>query len=207
MIAHVLRAVGLPTFATTSMGTTIDGDAQPDPATLRALYDLLEAAHRRGVRHAAIEVTSRALADGYAKRWRFDLGVFTNLSPDHFATHGSWENYLAAKAQLFVHLGPGCTAVLNAGDEASLLLDQAIPDDVTRRWFHAPARGGVRHAPVDLQAVAVAIGLTGTDVELAPSELATQLGGRLSVPLVGEVFAENALAAATACLAIGIAGD
>ncbi|MFO0636317.1 MAG: Mur ligase family protein [Nannocystaceae bacterium] len=54
-----------------------------------------------GLRFAVVEATSKALAEAYAKRWRFDLGVFTNLSPDHLQTHGSWEHYLAAKAQLF----------------------------------------------------------------------------------------------------------
>jgi hypothetical protein len=64
---------------------------------------------------------------------------------DHFGTHGSWEHYLAAKAQLFMHLGPGRTAVLNAADPHALFLDQAIPADVARRWFAAP---GPRRAAV-----------------------------------------------------------
>ena len=37
----------------------------------------------QGVRHAALEVTSKALAAGFAKFWRFDLAVFTNLSREH----------------------------------------------------------------------------------------------------------------------------
>jgi UDP-N-acetylmuramoyl-L-alanyl-D-glutamate--2,6-diaminopimelate ligase len=70
----------------------------------------------RGQQRAVVEITSQALARGYAKRWRYDVGVFTNLSPDHFKTHGSWEHYLASKAQLFVHLPAHGAAVLNARD-------------------------------------------------------------------------------------------
>ena len=88
-----------------------------------------------------IETTSLALGHGYARQWRFDLGVFTNLSPDHFGTHGSWEHYLAAKAQLFMHLGPGRVAVLNAADPHALYIDQAVPADV-----RAPVVRGARVA-------------------------------------------------------------
>jgi hypothetical protein len=62
--------------------------------------DLDDRAAERGCRHAVLETTSHGLAQGYARAWRFDLGVFTNLSPDHFTIHASWEHYLAAKAQL-----------------------------------------------------------------------------------------------------------
>ena len=79
------------------------------------------------------EVTSQALANGYARKWRFDLGVFTNLSRDHLDAHGSFEHYLAERSsRLSVHSGPGRTAVLNSCDETSLLLDRVTPPDVLR---------------------------------------------------------------------------
>jgi len=87
-----------------------------------------------------VEVTSAALARGFARVWRYDLGVFTNLSRDHVEAHGSWEHYLASKAQLFVHLGPGATAVLNACDPAAMLLDRVTPEDVVRRFFAVDTR-------------------------------------------------------------------
>ena len=112
--------------------------------------------------------TSLALANGYARSWRFDLGVFTNLSVDHFGTHGSWEHYLAAKAQLFMHLGPGRVAVLNAADRHALFVDHAIPGDVARLWFAAPGRGP-RLRDADLEAEGFEIGPEGTRVRLRPS--------------------------------------
>jgi UDP-N-acetylmuramoyl-L-alanyl-D-glutamate--2,6-diaminopimelate ligase len=132
--------------------------------------------------------------------------VFTNLSPDHLSTHGSWEHYLAAKAQLFVHLGPGRTAVLNAADAHALLLDRAIPADVQRLWFCAPGRGPRLH-DAELEAESVAIDADGTRVRLRPSPVADRLAPEITVRMVGEVFAENALAAAAGALAAGIPGD
>jgi UDP-N-acetylmuramoyl-L-alanyl-D-glutamate--2,6-diaminopimelate ligase len=177
----------------------------PTPGDWDAFLSLAEEAGRRGCERAAVELTSQVLARGHAQRWRFDVGVFTNLSEDHLSTHGSWEHYLASKAQLFVHLGPGRTAVLNACDPVSELLDQVIPADVERLWYGAPSRGPFLRTPA-LAAESVEFSVRGTFVRLAPSAEARALGGSLQVSMAGEVFAENALAAAAAALAAGIPG-
>src|SRR5262249_49695303 len=141
---------------------------------------------------------------GFARVWRYDLGVFTNLTRDHVTEHGSWEHYLASKAQLFIHLAPEATAVLNAADPAALLIDQVTPADVKRCFFAVPSRGTpLRDA--DLLATEVEVSPDGTRVRLAPSAAAEQLGGELSTCFIGEVFAENLLAAALAGLALPLA--
>ncbi len=207
MHAAILRAWGKPTLVISTLGYAIDETPITDlPRSLSGFYEAFRRALALGIEHAAVEVTSKALAEGYAKRWRFDLGVFTNLSPDHFTTHGSWEHYLASKAQLLVHLGPGRTGVLNAGDEHALLVHQAMPPDVRRRWFHAPTRGEARIAP-DLAAASIDVDAHGTRVVLAPSALAERLGPTLQLRMVGDVFAENALAAALAADAAGVPAD
>lgn len=203
MIAAALRAMVRPVLQVSTVGVALDDMPLPRGRRFADFLATLEAAAERGARHAVIEATSLGLAQGYARAWRFDLGVFTNLSVDHFSTHGSWEHYLAAKAQLFVLLGPGRTAVLNAADPAAGLLDQAIPADVERRWYAAPSRGP-RRCAADLEAEGVDVGPEGTLVRLAPSPLAERLGGALRTRMIGEVFGENALAAALAALATGV---
>ena len=207
LIAAALREAGRPCTMLSTVQTAIDGEDRPPPASLQGMYDVLAEGVAVGCRDAVIEVTSRALAHGYAKRWRFDLGVFTNLSPDHLTTHGTWENYLAAKAQLFVHLAPGRTAVLNAADRHAWMIDKAIRPDVHRKWFWAPGREDLPDLPVSLCASAVSVDAGGTEVTLADGDDARSLGGRLRVRMIGEVFAENALAAACVGLASGIPGD
>lgn len=176
------------------------------PHTRKGFFDAFSAAHEAGAHWASVEVTSRALADSYAKRWRFDLGVFTNLSPDHLSTHGSYEAYLAAKAQLFIHLGPGRTAVLNAADEHAMFIDQAIPPDVKRCWFASPTRGPLLRE-ADLEAERIEVDARGTRVALKRSALADALGGTLQTRMVGAVFAENAMAAAAAGIGAGLDPD
>ena len=122
LVAHALRAAGRLVLAETTLGYRFDDEELDVPRTATGFYAALEGAAKRGARHAAIEVTSEALAKGFAKRWRFDIGVFTNLTRDHLDAHGSWEHYLASKAQLFAHLPPGGAAVLNGCDEVAPLL-------------------------------------------------------------------------------------
>lgn len=207
LIAACLAAAGRACTVMSTVRTAVDGIDRAPPASLQGMYDLLQDGVAQGARDAVIEVTSRALAHGYAKRWRFDLGVFTNLSPDHLTTHGTWENYLAAKAQLFIHLAAGKTAVLNAGDRHAWMLDKAIGPDVVRRWFWAPGREPVPDLPLSLRAQGVRIDADGTEVTLEPSPDAEALGGQLRVRMIGDVFAENALAAASAGLAMGLPGE
>jgi UDP-N-acetylmuramoyl-L-alanyl-D-glutamate--2,6-diaminopimelate ligase len=53
--------------------------------------------------HAAIEVSSHALAQGRTDGVRFDSAIFTNLSRDHIDYHGDMQSYFETKAQLFAH--------------------------------------------------------------------------------------------------------
>lgn len=203
LVGAAMAGEGRKVLCETTIGYSFEGKPVPVDRTLRGFLGALAQAAKLGSRHAAVETTSQALNRGYARIWRFDVGVFTNLTHDHLAAHGSWEHYLASKAQLFVHLGPGKTAVLNAGDECSLLLDRVTPADVRRIWYGVPSRGEFVRPP-DLQARRVTIGLDGTRVELEDGPLAARFDGELSTKLLGEVFAENLLAAAAAVSAIGV---
>ena len=161
LIASVLRAAGKRVLLETTLGYRLDDEALDVPRTMGGYLQAFEKAAKAGAMDAVVEVTSHALANGYARKWRFDLGVFTNLSRDHLDAHGSFEPYLASKAQLFVHLGPGRTAVLNSGDETSLLLDRVTPPDVLRTWYSSPNRGPALHPP-DLAARSIELSAEGT---------------------------------------------
>jgi UDP-N-acetylmuramoyl-L-alanyl-D-glutamate--2,6-diaminopimelate ligase len=203
LIASILRAAGIPALSITTLGQAIDGEPLPAGKRWEDYVGAFRAARERGCRHAVVEVTSRVLADGFAKRWRFDHAVFTNLTHDHLDIHPSYEHYLASKAQLFVHLGPGRIAVLNAADAPAQLIGQIMPGDVRRVGYAAPHRG-TPWCQADVTAARIAVDALGTAIGLEPSPFARALGESLRIPLVGEVFAENALAAAALGLALGI---
>lgn len=207
MIWHLLGEVSEgPVLKKTTLGCWIGEEELTEAKDLRGFLQSFGRLADRSGTHAAVEVTSQALSIGYAKFWRFDVGVFTNLSHDHLNTHGSFEHYLASKAQLFVHLPDDGAAVLNAADETSALIDRVTPPAVKRLRFGVASRGTL--APeMDLAARAVNVSWEGTRIELLPGDLADALGGELEVPFVGEVYAENALGACLAAVHMGLSPE
>lgn len=202
LAAAILEAEGHDVLTESTVGYFFKGQKLEVPRTIQGFMAALKHAAQAGAKRAVVETTSNALARSYAKIWRYDDAVFTNLTQEHIEAHGSWEHYLACKAQLFVHLGPDRTAALNANDPASRLLDAVIPPDVHRRWYGVGWRGHLEVTP-ELLATDCELGPEGTLIRLAPGPLAESLGGELRLRFVGEVFAENALGAALGTLAQG----
>jgi UDP-N-acetylmuramoyl-L-alanyl-D-glutamate--2,6-diaminopimelate ligase len=77
-----------------------------------------------GLTHVILETTSHGWAQYRVDACEIDIGVITNITHEHLDEHGSFQNYLAAKARLFESLaetvpkpwGNPRLAVLNADD-------------------------------------------------------------------------------------------
>lgn len=99
---------GLKTKSNTGLIGTVEtriGDERikserttPEATDLQALFAVMR---ERGVEAVAMEVSSHALVLGRVDGCVFDIGVFTNLSPEHMEFHSDMEDYFRAKAQLF----------------------------------------------------------------------------------------------------------
>ncbi len=211
-VAAALATVARPVARTTTVGAFLGDALVTDlPKDYDGFVALLERALAAGGRYAAIEYTSEALALGFARAWPADVGIFTNLTHDHLDSHGTPEHYLASKAQLFMHLAPNGTAVLNAADPASELVREVIPPGVGVMAYAVPERGAASMA-TDLSARSVEVGWDGTTIhcERAPSMrvgLGESIPDTLRVRAIGSVYAENALAALLGSIAAGVAGD
>ncbi len=203
-IAAALRAgTGAPVVRATTVGVFVDDDLLDLPPTYDGFLVAMRTALDRGGRAAAIELTSEALAFGFATAWPVQTGVFTNLTHDHLDAHGSPEHYLASKAQLFVHLPAGGAAILNGCDPASALLAEIVPAGVRRLTFGAPDRGEPLF-PLDLEAIDVDVTWAGTRLSLRASEAIGPVPPAMTVRAIGEVYAENAVAALAAAIAWGV---
>jgi UDP-N-acetylmuramoyl-L-alanyl-D-glutamate--2,6-diaminopimelate ligase len=201
MVAAIVDAAGEPSARLTTVGAWVRGELIPSPTPQEEFLMVVERAVEIGVRTLALEVTSKALAAGLAQRWPAHVAVFTNLTRDHLDMHGTAEAYLASKAQLFLMLPAGGTAVLNADDESSQLIREVIPDGVNVEQF------SVRDAGVALAARAIELAADGTRVVLADGAFARELGGELQLSIAGGVHAQNALGAALAARAAGYGAD
>ncbi|MDQ6693901.1 MAG: UDP-N-acetylmuramoyl-L-alanyl-D-glutamate--2,6-diaminopimelate ligase [Chloroflexota bacterium] len=98
----------------------------------RYLHDMVKA----GTEVAVLETTSHALDQGRVECVDYDVAVVTNVTHEHLDWHGSWENYMAAKAKLFERLnnsyrkaGTPKVAVINADDKSYAWLKK-IPADI-----------------------------------------------------------------------------
>jgi UDP-N-acetylmuramoyl-L-alanyl-D-glutamate--2,6-diaminopimelate ligase len=73
-----------------------------------------------------MEVSSHALSFRKTVPITFEVGVFTNLTPDHLDFHINMENYFRAKQSLFDHC---LNAVINYDDCYGRILAENIKND------------------------------------------------------------------------------
>src|SRR5262249_54954849 len=189
-IAAALRTVARPVARATTIGYYLDDEELPFPKDYDGFLALMKACVDRGGKLAAIELTSEALARGFMKAWPSQVGVFTNLTHDHLDAHGSPEHYLASKAQLFVSLPEGGTAILNGCDPAAALIAEVIPAHVKTLRYGVPARGEA-WGELDLRAARVDLGWDGTRITLETR--LPDMPEELRVRAIGAIYAENAL--------------
>jgi UDP-N-acetylmuramoyl-L-alanyl-D-glutamate--2,6-diaminopimelate ligase len=203
-LRRLSRASGAgPVARATTVGFFLDDERIELEKSYSGFVDGMHACFERGGKYAAVELTSEALAKGFARAWQCNVGVFTNLTHDHLDAHGSPEHYLASKAQLFVSLQAGATAVLNAGDPVFDLLREIMPAGVKVLSYAVPSRGAVQGTP-DLVARSVDVSWSGTTVACDVRDPESGLPSEVRVRAIGDVYAENALAALLGAVAAGV---
>ena len=206
MVAALLGLVARPVARVTTLGCFVDDErlalADHYAGFLATMQRCLDA----GGRYAALELTSEALALGFAAAWPCRVAAFTNLSLDHSDAHGSPEHYLASKAQLFMALPAGGCAVLNACDENAELMLDVLGSGVEVVRYGVRSRGPAWGA-LDLAAEAIEPSLFGTRATLLPSPRFAGLPARLELRAIGSIFVENALAALGVALTLGVPAE
>lgn len=158
----------------------------PDPIVL---FPILCRMAEAGADYIIMEASSHALAEKKLLPLCFELGLFTNLSPEHLDFHANMEDYLRAKSLLF----PLCRRAILNGDSPyayeiirrtgvkSLL----VGADPTHDFYTNEVRYN---------------GCNGTDFLLHYSRKTLPL----SLSISGSYNVENARLAAAAALSLGI---
>ncbi len=109
MLAHILNNSGVRTGYITTV-SSFDGRTEsinqhglsmPGPLLLqKTLHDFAA----KGCKYVIMEATSEGLAQNRHLSIKFEGALFTNLTPAHLDSHGSFENYRKAKGRLFESL-------------------------------------------------------------------------------------------------------
>ena len=169
-----------------SMGTIKGAMTTPDPVALHAeLADLAAA----GVTHLAMEASSHGLDQYRLDGVEVEAAGFTNLSHDHLDYHGNFDAYYEAKARLFSDILKPLPdkpkyAVLNADSPEFGRLETLCLEHGVKIMSYG-------HKGKDLKLLSVKPTAHGQQLELGI--LGTHKD--LTLPLVGEFQAMNALCA------------
>lgn len=106
MLSKVFEEAGYRVAAIGSLGMKIVDKEWPNTVKMTMpgrfkLQNFLAEAKRAGCQFVILEVTSEGLAQMRHVGIQFDCAVLTNIGREHIESHGSFENYLAAKQKLF----------------------------------------------------------------------------------------------------------
>ncbi|MGD8729377.1 MAG: UDP-N-acetylmuramoyl-L-alanine--D-glutamate ligase [Gemmatimonadota bacterium] len=179
LITHLLREAGMRAAA----GGNVGGGLAPTASDLALLDEVPD--------WYVLEMSSFQLAG--VETFRPDVGVVTNLSPDHLDYYPDVEAYFADKARLFANAEPGSQWVLPVGDEAVAELAGEAPGE---RHFFGGSRESGSEAWVEDDALWVEIG--------AAAELLLDVA---DFPLLGAHNVSNALAAALVASLAGVSAE
>jgi len=105
LIADVLNSVGIKCARIGTLGAMYDGEytsiGTMTTPSADTLYPLLKKYADMGARYAVMEVSSHSLERERVAGINFDIGVLTNITPEHLDFHGDMESYYASKKKLF----------------------------------------------------------------------------------------------------------
>jgi UDP-N-acetylmuramoyl-L-alanyl-D-glutamate--2,6-diaminopimelate ligase len=195
LVEAILGEAGQAPAVVGTISYRFAGEVHNAPHTTPEAVELLaQVAQFRaaGANSLVMEVSSHALDQFRADGIRFQVGVFTNLTPEHLDYHGDMEHYFASKLRLFKELLPlsDGRAVINVDDTYGVRLADMLPGALT-----CGRRSGAMVYPEQLSVTLA--GIHGRVVTpIGPVTLAS--------PLLGDYNVENLLGAIGAGVALGL---
>lgn len=171
LVGHILSAVGTPPIVAGNIGTPLIARVGESTAA--------------GITLAEVSSFQLEAID----KFRPDIAVLLNLTPDHLDRHASFAAYSRAKARIFENQTEDDAALLNA--DAAAAASQYAPERPRLYWFSR------------LKRVSAGACLQGDDIIFRRDGESTLLLERADIALRGQHNLENVLAAAGAAFLAG----
>jgi len=203
MIHQMLHQAGYKVGLMTTVGYGVGAKIEPQMTHMttmatRPMLKRIKAMRAEGIEWLVLETTSHALAQNRVWGVPYSVGVFTNLTHEHLAYHGTFERYREAKVKLFRMVAAnekGLRAgIVNADDPSAPYFAAAVPNVV---------RYGLKQAQSELKARNVKIGATGSEYEVKYEGEPL----KVKVPIAGGFNVYNSLAVAGVGLVLGLKGE
>ena len=206
MIKNILENAGIKTGI---IGTVMCGceenyvnSSMTTPQSLD-LQRMLRQMVDEGCKTVVMEVSSQGLMQSRVEGIDFNIGVFTNISPDHIGEveHRDFDDYYKCKS----HLLDLCKRAIINGDVA-LWRDAVINHNVDK--VISFGKEGNEDLIYDIDSFSVTDGRLETLFKVRGRKpYGDEKSRMLSIPLPGEFNVENALAAISTSRALGIPWD
>ncbi len=207
LITDILNEAGLKAAcATTTNFRILDEDKLNDTKqTMLGRFKLqafLRRARDAGCTHAVVETSSEGIVQSRHAAINYRAAVFTNLTPEHIESHGSYEAYRGAKGRLFAkvaaeHPHDGIGVYNLDSPDVDFFLQYAIPHKFGFTFEPELRKSGVQV----LRVLACEVGADGSAVTVEFPHGQTHI---FHLKLRGRVNVENALAALCVAAALGI---
>ena len=180
LIYHILREAGIKTAVISTLGAVINGKTYetgfhvttPSPF---AIQKYIKLAKQEGCTHVVLEVTSHALDQHRVWGINLEIGVLTNIPPEHLDYHRNYDNYVDTKLKLFKN------------SKLSVINSDGI-------WFEK----AINIIPQDRLISYSLHGVNKNDLSLI------NIPFQIKTKLIGDFNLENILAAVCTTLALGI---
>jgi UDP-N-acetylmuramoyl-L-alanyl-D-glutamate--2,6-diaminopimelate ligase len=201
LIESIIKTAGKEVGVIGTVNYRMRGKEQPAPTTTPQSYDLQQLLREmvtEGIAYVVMEVSSHALDQDRVRGSHFDVGVFTNISPEHLDYHEDMDKYFAAKKRLFHEFLPESEknpwAILNLDDPLLRGLEKELPPG--RQMTYGLDQGAV-------MALKREITLKGIQATLSTPRGTMEI----ETALIGEYNLYNILAATAVGIVLGIPSE
>lgn len=195
MVNTILEEAGIKTVLVGTIQFKIAGEKIRNEMRMTMpgrffIQKMLREGIRRGATWAVIEMTSQGAVQNRHRFLESDALIFTNLSPEHIESHGSFEKYRDAKLMLARKVAtskkPERILIVNKDDEAHTFFEK-VPGFTKIKTYSLK------------NAEPISLSEHGSDFSFNGTKIHSQLAGAFNV--------SNMLAAATFADTIGIKKD
>lgn len=159
----------------------------PLPKDIFRAFDIF---YKNKCKYVSMEVSSERLLTNRIDDMNFDIGIFTNLTHDHFNNHKTFENYRDCKIKMFKKIKDTGYAIINFDDESSSFFIEAS------------------HGKILTYGILCKADFMATDIIITPKKLIFKLITKdreymVESPLSGKYNVYNLLAVIATCYAFG----
>ena len=193
VVRNLLEKSGIKTGLISTIAYEYDQRSIPAERTtpdIFTLYSLLHKMSARDVKIVVMEVSSHAVHQKRIGYLKYDVAIFTNLTPDHLDYHKTMDNYYEAKKVFFSSLKMDGVAIINISDYWGKKLASELNEKYRVCTF------GINEQTANYNINKYETNINGSVFTLVDDK---NISYKVESPLLGKHNIENCLAALVAC--------